>query len=1298
MLILRGAPALSDFRNQRLLARLQQAVPSITALYAEFMHFALVEGELTQTDGDKLNKILRYGPKVAVQNMSDNLILVVPRLGTISPWSSKATDIAHNCGLQQVKRIERGTAYYLSASAALSVQDHALAAVVLHDRMVEQTLACLEQADGLFVQTEPAPLERVDILQGGRAALAEANTNLGLALAEDEIDCLVTSFEELGRNPTDVELMMFAQANSEHCRHKIFNASWSIDGEDQNLSLFKMIKNTNALNGEGVLSAYVDNASVIAGHKAGRFFPQSSDQQYAYHQEDIHILMKVETHNHPTAIAPFAGAATGSGGEIRDEGATGKGSKPKAGLTGYSVSNLRIPGFEQAWEVDYGKPSRIVSALDIMLEGPIGGASFNNEFGRPALNGYFRTYEATVAGVNGPEVRGYHKPIMIAGGLGNIRADHVDKGEVGIGDKLICLGGPAMQIGLGGGAASSMDSGASAENLDFASVQRDNPELERRCQEVIDRCWQMGDHNPISFIHDVGAGGLSNAFPELVKDGGRGGAFQIRGINNDEPGMSPLAIWCNEAQERYVLAVPPENMATFEALCARERCPYAVVGEATEEHHLTLGDTHFDNQPVDLPMSVLFGKPPKMHRDVQRQDVALPALDLSKVELAEAAQRVLSLPTVASKGFLITIGDRSITGMVAREQMVGPWQVPVANCAITTTSLDSTTGEVMAMGERTPLALIDAPASGRMAIGETITNMACAQIDKISDIRLSANWMSPAGYAGEDAKLYDTVKAVGMELCPELGISIPVGKDSMSMRTVWQDGDEDKSVTSPVSLVISGFSPVADVRKTLTPQLVTDHGDTSLILVDLGNGENRLGGSCLAQVFGQLGDIAPDLDDAEDLLGLFSAVQGLNDDGLLLAYHDRSDGGLYTTLVEMALAGHVGIDIECAQMISDADDLLAWLFNEELGVVLQVETKNSAEVLRQLSSCGLAEQSRVIGNLNDDDQVRITLEGEELLVDSRTQIHRMWAQTSYRLQAMRDNAACAQQEYDLLLDASNPGLNSSLTFNSEDDIAAELIASGERPQVAILREQGVNGQLEMAAAFMNAGFDCVDVHMSDILEGRRQLSEFKGLVACGGFSYGDVLGAGEGWAKSILFNPIARQQFSDFFAREDSFALGVCNGCQMLSNLHELIPGSDHWPHFVRNQSEQFEGRTALVQVQENDSVFLQGMAGSHMPIAIAHGEGHAEFASDAQREACEAQVALRYVDGYGEVTQDYPANPNGSVNGITGLTAANGRVTIMMPHPERVYRSCTNSWVDGVWGEDGPWMRMFRNARVWVG
>ena len=1302
MLTLRGAPALSNFRNQSQLSRLQEALPSIEGVYAEFVHFVLVDGKLALADADKLDKVLRYGPNVAVQEMSDNLVLVIPRIGTISPWSSKATDIAHNCGLQQVKRIERGTAFYLATNTPLTPQEYEIAAALLHDRMVEQTLTSLDQAQGLFVQTQPAPLERVDILQGGRAALVSANISLGMALADDEIDYLVDAFADLGRNPTDVELMMFAQANSEHCRHKIFNASWSIDGEDQTLSLFKMIKNTNELNGQGVLSAYIDNASVIEGHKAGRFFPEpqgtDNPQQYAYHEEDIHILMKVETHNHPTAIAPFAGAATGSGGEIRDEGATGKGSKPKAGLTGYSVSNLRIPGFEQAWEVDYGKPARIVSALDIMLEGPIGGASFNNEFGRPAINGYFRTYEALVAGVNGDEVRGYHKPIMIAGGMGNIRADHVEKGEVGVGDKLICLGGPAMQIGLGGGAASSMDSGASAENLDFASVQRDNPELERRCQEVIDRCWQMGDNNPISFIHDVGAGGLSNAFPELVKDGGRGGAFNIRNINNDEPGMSPLAIWCNEAQERYVLAVPPENMATFEALCARERCPYAIVGEATQEHHLTLGDTLFDEQPVDLPMSVLFGKPPKMHRDVKRQKVALPALDLTNVELAEAAKRVLNLPTVASKGFLITIGDRSITGMVAREQMVGPWQVPVANCAVTTSGLDSTAGEAMAMGERTPLALIDGPASGRMAIGETITNMACAQIDQISDIRLSANWMSPAGYAGDDATLYDTVKAVGMELCPALGISIPVGKDSMSMRTVWKDGDVDKSVTSPVSLVITGFAPVSDVRKTLTPQLVTDAGDTVLILVDLGNGQNRLGGSCLAQVFSQLGDTTPDVDDAEDLLGLFSAVQGLNDDGLLLAYHDRSDGGLYTSLVEMSVAGHVGIDIECAQMISDSDDLLAWLFNEELGVVLQVKEADSAEVLRQLSSCGLAEQSRVIGQLNDDDQVRFTLEGEEVLVDSRTQLHRAWAQTSYRLQAMRDNADCAQQEYDALLDDKNPGLNSLLTYNTDEDIAADLIASNIRPRIAILREQGVNGQLEMAAAFVKAGFDCVDVHMSDILEGRRALSEFKGLIACGGFSYGDVLGAGEGWAKSILFNPLARQEFSQFFQREDSFALGVCNGCQMLSNLHELIPGSDHWPHFVRNQSEQFEGRTALVQVQESDSIFLQGMAGSHMPIAIAHGEGHAEFASDQQRQACEAKVALRFVDGHGQVTQSYPANPNGSINGITGLTAANGRVTIMMPHPERVYRSCTNSWVDSAWGEDGPWMRMFRNARVWVG
>ena len=1296
MLILRGAPALSEFRQQGLLAELQAIIPAIEGIYGEFMHFVNLQAELTADEQQVLETILHYGPSVEVQAATGSMLLVVPRLGTISPWSSKASDIAHNCGLDKVARLERGIAYYLRGD--LSESDISQVSAILHDRMVEQVLSDLDAAAGLFDQTEPAPLSTVDILGGGRAALVVANTNLGLALAEDEIDYLVAAFEELQRNPTDVELMMFAQANSEHCRHKIFNASWTIDGEEQDHSLFQMIKNTNNLHGEGVLSAYKDNASVIEGHKGGRFFPQAGDHKYAYHQEDVHILMKVETHNHPTAIAPHAGAATGSGGEIRDEGATGKGSKPKAGLTGFTVSNLNIPGFEQPWEEAYGKPERIVSALDIMLEGPIGGAAFNNEFGRPALNGYFRTYEAKVPGVNGDEVRGYHKPIMLAGGMGNIRGEHVEKGEIGVGFKLICLGGPAMQIGLGGGAASSMDSGASAADLDFASVQRENPELERRCQEVIDRCWELGDSNPIAFIHDVGAGGLSNAFPELVKDGGRGGHFELRNVNNDEPGMSPLAIWCNEAQERYVMAVSPDNLALFEELCARERCPYAIVGEATEEHHLTLGDTHFANKPVDLPMSVLFGKPPKMHRDVTRNNPQLQALQMQDVDLAEAAQRVLSLPAVASKSFLITIGDRSITGMVAGEQMVGPWQVPVGNCAVTTTALDTTTGEVMAMGERTPLALIDAPASGRMAIGETITNLASAQIADLGDIRLSANWMSPAGYVGEDAKLYDTVKAVGMELCPALGISIPVGKDSMSMRTVWKDGDEDKSVTSPVSLVISGFAPVEDVRKTLTPQLRTDKGATDLILIDLGKGQNRLGGSALAQVYNQLGDTTPDVDDAADLKGLFSAIQGLNAEGLLLAYHDRADGGLLATLAEMAFAGQTGIDIEMGALVDHPQALLGSLFNEELGVVIQVRKEDTAEVLRQCSAAGLAEQSQVIGSLNNDDQIRFTLEGEEVLVDSRIDWHRTWAETSYRLQAMRDNADCAQQEFDRLLDASDPGLNAHLTFDLNDDITASL-ETNKRPQVAILREQGVNGQVEMAAAFDRAGFACTDVHMSDILTGRRQLSEFVGLVACGGFSYGDVLGAGEGWAKSILFNAKARQQFSDFFARSDTFALGVCNGCQMLSNLHELIPGAEHWPHFVRNQSEQFEGRTALVQVQESDSIFLQGMAGSHMPIAIAHGEGHAEFASTADLDACTqgGQVALRYVDNYGQPTEAYPANPNGSVQGITGLTAANGRVTIMMPHPERVYRSLQNSWAPDEWQEDGPWMRMFRNARAWI-
>ena len=1300
MLALRGAPALSAFRHEKLLSVLQSKIPAVTGLYAEFMHFSDLSQALSEDQQQILERILRYGPKAEVQEPSGQLFLVVPRLGTISPWSSKATDIAHNCGLESIKRLERGIAYYVQSASPLSDADQQIIADQLFDRMVEAVLTSIDAAADLFVEEQPKPLTTVDILAGKRDALVKANVDLGLALADDEIDYLVESFTDLQRNPTDVELMMFAQANSEHCRHKIFNASWDIDGESQEKSLFEMIRNTNELGGENVLSAYKDNAAVMVGSKAGRFFPKPDGKEYSYNQEDIQILMKVETHNHPTAIAPHSGAATGSGGEIRDEGATGKGSKPKAGLTGFTVSDLNIPGFEQPWESKYGKPERIVTPLDIMLEGPIGGAAFNNEFGRPALTGYFRTFEQKVNGAAGEEVRGYHKPIMIAGGLGNIRDDHVEKGEIPVGAKLICLGGPAMQIGLGGGAASSMASGSSSADLDFASVQRDNPELERRCQEVIDQCWQLGDENPIAFIHDVGAGGLSNAFPELVKDGDRGGNFELRNVNNDEPGMSPLAIWCNEAQERYVMAVPPADLERFEAICQRERCPYAVVGEAVEEMHLTLGDTHFENKPVDLPMSVLFGKPPKMHRSVERKTYEVQDFDTTGVDLKEAAERVLKLPSVASKSFLITIGDRSITGQVARDQMVGPWQIPVADCAVTTASYDTYAGEAMAMGERTPIALVDSPASGRMAIGETVTNMASARIAELKDIKLSANWMCAAGHPGEDEKLYDTVKAVGMELCPELGITIPVGKDSMSMRTVWNDDGEDKSVTAPMSLVISGFAPVTDTRKTLTPQLRTDKGDTDLILLDLGNGQNRIGLSALAQVYNEVGQSVPDIEQPEQLAAFFAAIQELNEQGLLLAYHDRSDGGLFTTIAEMAFAGKTGVDINLDMLAGESSELAAALFSEELGAVIQVKRDDLETVLNELNAAGLADLAQVVGSTNLDDEIRFHFDEEEVYAESRVQLQRWWAETSYQIQSLRDNSECAKQEFDRILDKDDPGLNAELTFDINEDVTAPFIQTGIRPQMAIVREQGVNGQIEMAAAFDRAGFAAVDVHMSDILAGRVELDQFKGLVACGGFSYGDVLGAGEGWAKSILFNSRARDQFQSFFNREDTFALGICNGCQMLSNLHELIPGSDLWPHFVRNVSEQFEARVAMVEVQESNSIFLQGMAGSRMPIAVAHGEGRAEFKDEAHLVGLSSSgtVALSYVDNFGQQTEVYPANPNGSPQGITGVTTTDGRVTIMMPHPERVFRSVTNSWAPDEWAEDGAWMRMFRNARVWVG
>jgi len=1296
MLILRGAPALSEFRLSKLESRLAECLGRPLEVYAEYLHFAELDQTLGQDEQAVLERLLRYGPRLREHAPVGQLLLVVPRFGTISPWSSKATDIARACALTKVVRLERGLAYYVSpAGAQLSNGKLAAAAALLHDRMTQSVLYDPADAEALFRRAEPRPFARVDVLGGGRDALLAANGELGLALSEDEIDYLVESFTALGRNPSDVELMMFAQANSEHCRHKIFNADWIIDGVTQERSLFKMIRNTTEHSPDGVLSAYKDNAAVVSGPRGRRFVTEPITGLYGEVEEQIHLLMKVETHNHPTAISPDPGAATGSGGEIRDEGATGQGSKPKAGLAGFSVSNLRIPGAEQPWETDYGKPERIVSALEIMLEGPIGAAAFNNEFGRPSLCGYFRTFEELVPCANGEELRGYHKPIMLAGGLGNIREEHIAKRAFPAGSPLVVLGGPAMLIGLGGGAASSMASGTSAEDLDFASVQRANPEMQRRCQEVIDRCWAQGEANPILFIHDVGAGGLSNALPELVHESARGGRFELRAVPNDDPGMSPMEIWCNEAQERYALAIAAERLEDFKSLCERERCPYAVVGEATGEEHLLLGDAHFDNYPIDIPLPLLFGKPPRMLRVVNRRPFHKLELDFEDVELDEAALLVLSLPAVADKTFLITIGDRSVTGQVARDQMVGPWQVPVADCAVTVCDYQGHAGEAMALGERTPLALIDAPASGRMAIGEAITNLAASAIAGLDAIKLSANWMAAAGHPGEDAALYETVRTVGMELCPALGIAIPVGKDSMSMKTVWTDDGDVRQMAAPLSLIVSAFAPVTDVRRTLTPQLRTDCGDTDLILVDLGKGANRLGGSALAQVCKQVGHRGADLNDPLALKHFFATVQQLSSDGLLLAYHDRSDGGLFVTLCEMAFAGRCGLRVAIDGL---GDDDLAVLFSEELGAVLQVRHTDTDTVLKAFADVGLRRHTRVIGTLTDDGQVQFSRAERLIFAEGRITLQQVWSKTSFHMQSLRDNPDCAREEYERIADRDDPGIRPLLRFDPSDNPAAPLIATGVRPAVAILREQGVNGQVEMAAAFHRAGFECVDVHMSDVIEGRITLDRFKGLAACGGFSYGDVLGAGEGWAKSILFNLRAREQFQSFFERPDTFSLGVCNGCQMLSNLHELIPGTEHWPHFVRNRSEQFEARFSQVEVLDTPSVLLAGMAGSRIPVAVAHGEGRAEFRDADHLASARPQVALRFVEGRGQVAERYPANPNGSAEGITGLTSADGRVSIMMPHPERVFRSLQCSWHPDDWGEDGPWLRLFRNARVWVG
>jgi len=1298
MLQLPGSPALSPFRSRKLLEQIRAAGIPVSALQAEYLHFVALEQVLDDRERTVLEQLLSYGPEPLAAIETGLELVAVPRIGMISPWASKATDIAHNCGLHKIHRIERGILCRLLTPGGedLSPAEYQRLPPLLHDRMTESLLSYPADAEALFRETEPAPLVQVDILGSGRRALEQANRELGLALSEDEIDYLLENFITLARNPSDVELMMFAQANSEHCRHKIFNANWIIDGQPHEDTLFGMIRKSYEASPEGVLSAYKDNAAVIEGWPAQRFFADE-DRAYRAHQEPAHILMKVETHNHPTAISPFPGAATGSGGEIRDEGATGRGGKPKAGLAGFSVSNLRIPGFEQPWETDHGKPERIVSALDIMVDGPLGAAAFNNEFGRPNLCGYFRTFEERVPGPDGEEIRGYHKPIMIAGGFGNLKQEHVEKQLIPPGAQLIVLGGPAMLIGLGGGAASSMDSGTSAEDLDFASVQRGNPEMQRRCQEVIDRCWEQGEDNPIISIHDVGAGGVSNAFPELVDDSGRGGRFELRSFPNDEPGMSPMQIWSNESQKRYVLAVASERLAEFEAICERERCLFAVVGEATEEQEVVVGDGYFDNLPVSLPLAVLLGKPPKMLRDVHHRPFEKVDFDTHGVNLREAAYRVLRLPSVADKTFLITIGDRTVTGLVTRDQMVGPWQVACADVAVTSTDYSGYTGEAMAMGERTPVALVHGPASGRMAVGEVITNIAATAIDEIGKIRLSANWMAPAGHPGEDANLFDTVQAVGEVLCPALGLAIPVGKDSMSMKSVWEQDGQSCSVTAPLSLIVTGFAPVSDVRRTLTPQLRYDQGETTLILIDLGKGRQRMAGSALAQVYKQIGHHAPDLDDPLAVKHFFAVIQQLRREGRLLAYHDRSDGGLFATLCEMAFAGHGGLDLRCEAL---GEDAIAALFNEELGAVVQVRQADLDPVMATLKNAGLAHHSHVIGGLNAEDRIRVYRHQQCLLDETRVDLQRAWRETSYRMQALRDNPDCAQQEFDRLLETADPGIQVSLSFDQNTDVAAPFINSGARPAMAILREQGVNGQLEMAQAFHRAGFDSVDAHMSDILSGRVSLSAFAGLAACGGFSYGDVLGAGLGWAKSILFNSRARDEFAAFFARSDSLALGVCNGCQMLAGLKELIPGTAHWPRFVRNTSEQFEARFCSVEVLDSPSLFLQGMAGSILPIAVAHGEGRAEFVAGASPAALEADslAVLRYVDHHGKPTETYPLNPNGSPGGLTGVTATDGRVTIMMPHPERVFRSVQNSWHPDDWGEDGPWLRMFRNARVAVG
>lgn len=1270
--LLPGRAALSAFALEKMLLRLQAIDAGITGCYAEFVHLLDCVQPLSPQELERAEALLDYGPTQGLpQPLGSPITTALPRPGTISPWSSKASDIFSICGLTSVSRVERGIRWYLDGSAAAINNPNAHC--LLFDRMT-QALATDDEFDRVFAQMPPRPLNRVALDD-----LAKANVELGLALSDEEIDYLRGSFVQLDREPTDVELMMFAQANSEHCRHKVFNASWSVDDKEAELSLFQMIRNTHKhINGRGVLSAYSDNAAVIEGPQQDRLLVNPTEHTYEFVNEPVHVLMKVETHNHPTAIAPFPGAATGSGGEIRDEGAVGRGSKPKAGLAGFSTSHLNIPGDPQPWETVIGKPDKIASALDIMLEGPVGAASFNNEFGRPALTGYFRTFEMQDP-TGGENHSGYHKPIMVAGGLGNVRSEHVLATPVAAGAKLIVLGGPAMLIGLGGGAASSMTSGQSSSDLDFASVQRGNPEMQRRAQEVIDACCALGDANPIELIHDVGAGGLSNALPELAKDAGTGANFELRRIPNADPGMAPMEIWCNESQERYVMAVNAAGVAVFESICARERCPYAIVGEATNESHLRLNDELLGDTPVDLPMDVLFGNAPKLKRGFVSGDRSGADFHRSANNLLADLEQVLRFPSVGSKKFLITIGDRSITGLVAQEQMVGPWQEPVADVAVTASGFNAYTGEAMCMGERPALAQLNPAASARMAIGEALTNLAAARVSELSRVVLSANWMAAAGRGSEDQALFEAVKAVGMEMCPQLGVAIPVGKDSLSMRTAWPTEAGERAVTSPMTLNVTAFAPVADIRKTLTPQLRVDIDDTVLVLAELG--KHRLGGSALAQVHRQLGSHSPDVDNVAQLKGLFETLLAQNDASTLLAYHDRSDGGLIVAALEMAFAGRCGVELN----LPDGHDPAAYLFNEELGALLQVRAVDAQNLCAAFQSVGV--KAVVIGAPRVDDKIEVQCEGKSVLTSTRVHLHKLWAQTSYQMQRLRDNPDCADMEFAGIAE-DDPGFSAVTTFDVDDDIAAPYI-SVTKPRVAIVREQGVNGHIEMAAAFTRAGFTAVDVHMSDLLAQPAQLDSFSTLVACGGFSYGDVLGGGGGWAKSILFDDDLRRSFERFFAR-DSLALGVCNGCQMFAQLKSLVPGAQGWPRFVANRSEQFEGRTTLVAIEKTPSPWLADMAGSVLPVAVAHGEGYAELDGQLKPE-----TALRYVDNHHQPTTNYPANPNGSPDGIAGVSAAEGRVLIMMPHPERVFRASQNAWSDRVWAEDGPWLRLFRNARV---